>query len=790
MQAQDPSTFQHRLDRAHWRVEGRIATVVGLIAFVLAFVITVLGPTGYFALAWQANARDAEVTARLYASTVTLRIAGQVQEGTVDWQYDAQALIETDLVDSLLPERRTIVDRRDIMIAQAYGHGWNPVVIREPFAEIERRAPILVGTDHIADVLVSRDLSPLIGRTVLVALLSLALGLAIYGAAAALPMRSLRRTLAALRNKEAQGRREAEDHLRIVFENVVEGILILGAGSTVMSGNPASARIFGLVDVHDLAGRDLRELIGPLVDDGLSNPYPNGGAEGVGFRLDGQQFPLDITISDSRVMGRGNRIAIVRDITERKLAEARLSHLANFDSLTGLPNRTRFRSCLEQAARKARIKGRPFVLMFLDLDRFKTINDSLGHEVGDRLLQRVARTLAQCVEAASHEIGVAPGLVSRLGGDEFTVLVEGVSKVEAVGLVAERILAALNVPFVIGEHELFISASIGLVASRGLDGDLDSLIKQADIAMYRSKERGRNTFTFYTDQLDATIAERLRLETALRHAFERDEFRLCYQPKIDFGTGRTTGVEALLRWTPTDASPVAPDRFVPILEETGLISQVGAWVLRQACQQVMVWTEQGIEPIGLAVNLSARQFRQPDLFDVIARTLADTGLPPSRLEIELTESMLIDEIDEAVKILQRLGAMGIRIAIDDFGTGHSSLSYLKKFDLDTLKIDRSFVQDAPDSAADRSIASAVIELAHGLGLTVVAEGVENERQANFLRSQGCDQLQGYLISPPMEPAAAFTWLRQHQRGGLVHSPGSPDPRPPVAAPPPEMHCPN
>ncbi len=473
--------------------------------------------------------------------------------------------------------------------------------------------------------------------------------------------------------------------------------------------------------------------------------------------------------------GSHQRICIIRDITERKQHEARLSHMANFDSLTGLPNRSQFRERLQHAMARSRRSGRLLALMFLDLDRFKAINDSLGHDIGDKLLQRVGKLIGECVRESDSVTRLLDTLsateVFRLGGDEFTVLLEDLNGAEPAALVAQRILDAMAQPIQIGEHELYISTSIGITLYPRDDNDLDGLIKQADLAMYRSKELGRDTFHFFNQELNAAAIERHHLEGLLRHALERNEYLLHYQPTVCLVDGRVTGVEALLRWHRPGQAVVNPDRFVPILEETGLIVPVGLWVLRTACEQMMRWQRQGMRPINLAVNLSARQFRQGDLIEQIAQVLLSTGFAPARLELELTESMLVDDSETVVRIMSRLGAMGVRIAIDDFGTGHSSLSYLKRFDVDTLKIDRSFVRDTPDDPEDSAIAIAVVALGHGLRLSVVAEGVETQAQADFLRAQGCDEMQGYLIAQPADADEFAQWFAQRE----VAEGAAPDP---------------
>jgi diguanylate cyclase (GGDEF)-like protein len=430
---------------------------------------------------------------------------------------------------------------------------------------------------------------------------------------------------------------------------------------------------------------------------------------------------------------------------------------------------------LQHAIARARRTGRPFALMLLDFDRFKNINDILGHDIGDRLLIAVSRVLSSSLrdtDSVGRRIEVVPTEgVFRLGGDEFTILVEDLPETASVGVIAKRILAALSQPFLVGEHELFISASMGIAVSADDETDLDGLIKQADLAMYRSKELGGDTYCLFDEELSRQIANRHQFEMRLRRALERNEFLLHYQPKADLKTGRITGVEALLRWKPAGEDIVGPDRFIPILEETGLIVAVGAWVLQEACGQLVAWQRMGMPKINLAVNLSARQFRYEDLVGQISDVVARTGFDPARLEVELTESMLIDDSEAVRCAMTGLGAMGVSIAIDDFGTGQSSLRYLKRFSVDTLKIDRSFVKDTPHDPGDSAITAAVIALGHGLGLNVVGEGVETQAQLDFLRSRGCDGYQGYLLGRPMDAAAFYAWFAQRESVANSESPG-------------------
>ncbi len=727
--------------------DARLAIVVTWIAAVIAVVVSLAGPTGYNMLAYRAESREALVAARLHAAFITQVI----QNAGDSWRREVVGLIDADLSPSALPERRSIVDIENIEVSHSGPTFHGP--------RITVSAPLHTRDGVVGEVRIVRSTQPLVITTIGVAVLSCALGLAIYLSLRTLPLRALRRTLAELKAKEARAREEAENNLRLVFEHAIEGIMILSRSGRILSGNRAAVAMFGH-DVDALCEQSLASLLidFPAVDD--DRPLPIAHFETRARRAGGQPFPVEVTISESGMAGTPQRIAIIRDITERKVAEERLSVLANFDSLTGLPNRTQFRDRLALAMRRAGHQNRQLALMFLDIDRFKTINDSLGHDFGDRLLVQVASRLASCLRGRddTQPGDAGHGDVYRLGGDEFTVLLENLEGPDPAAQVAKRILHTLSQPIVIGEHELFISASIGITMYPDGETDLDGLIRQADMAMYRSKEIGRDTFSFYNAELDAIATERHLLETSLRQAFDQGHFRLVYQPKADLRTGRVTGVEALIRLHRPGQGPVSPDKFIPILEETGLIVPVGSWVIREACAQVVAWDAQGLPPVQLAVNLSARQFRQVDLIEQIGLILRETGLPAHRLEIELTESTLIEDSEAVTRIMASLGALGVAVAIDDFGTGHSSLSYLKRFDVDTLKIDRSFVRDTPDDPEDNAIAIAVIALAHGLALKVVAEGVENTRQADFLRAQGCDEIQGYLLSPPLDAEAFARWL--------------------------------
>ncbi len=439
---------------------------------------------------------------------------------------------------------------------------------------------------------------------------------------------------------------------------------------------------------------------------------------------------------------------------ERKEAEERVQYLATHDALTGLPNRVMFSEVLHMAIESAQRYEQKFAVLFIDLDRFKVINDTLGHETGDVLLREMALRLKQCLRASD--------VVARLGGDEFVVLLQGVHAPEQVIVAARKVLAATSQPIMLMGQECRVTASIGVCLYPGDGEDEQSLMKNADMAMYHAKEEGRSNFQFYSSETKAQSLERLTLESSLRRALERNEFRLHYQAKVDLRTGAITGVEALIRWHNAEHGLVSPAEFIPLAEETGLIVPIGRWVLNTACKQNAAWQAQGLPAISVAVNLSARQFTDEALSDNITAALSESGLAPQFLELELTEGMVMQHPERANRILNTLKDMGIRFAIDDFGTGYSSLAQLKHFPIDTLKVDRSFISDIPVHAEDMAITEAIIAMGKSLDLTVVAEGVETLEQVNFLREHGCDEMQGYFFSKPVEPEKFAELLSKHK----------------------------
>jgi diguanylate cyclase (GGDEF)-like protein/PAS domain S-box-containing protein len=556
----------------------------------------------------------------------------------------------------------------------------------------------------------------------------------------------------ALENFEREAmRKKTEDNLRKLsraVEQSASAVLITDRNGIIEYVNPWFTRITGYT-VAEVLGKTPRvlksgdthpETYKRMWDTILSGKEWTGELNNA--KKDGEHYWCLEVISplkdDSGAIT--HFVAVTEDISERKQTEQTIRHLAFHDPLTGLPNRRLFNDRLHQAAAMRHRRDNAFALMLLDLDRFKTVNDTLGHDIGDALLKAVAARLQGSTRQGDT--------LARMGGDEFALITLEVSQPEDVARLAEKLLDVLKEPFLLYGHELYVTTSIGVTLYPADASDADALIKNADIALYRAKDLGRNNFQFFTGDMNTAMMHRLRLESAMRWAVERNELILQYQPQADVITGRIRGAEALIRWRHPEFGMVSPAQFIPLAEETGMIVQIGEWILRTACAQAKAWEQAGV-PMRVAVNLSARQFHQGDLAETITDILAEMSLPPELLEVELTEGILMEDTQQTGAILDKLHKMGVQISIDDFGTGYSSLSYLKRLPIQVLKIDQSFVRDIHTDPDDRAIVTAVIALAHSMKLKVVAEGVETEDQLAFLRNYRCDIMQGYLFSRPV-----------------------------------------
>jgi diguanylate cyclase (GGDEF)-like protein/PAS domain S-box-containing protein len=541
-------------------------------------------------------------------------------------------------------------------------------------------------------------------------------------------------------------RKRAEERLRLaaqVFESTMEGIVITDARNQVVSVNPAFCAMTGF-ESEEVLGQHRNIIWGDALEAVPVSQDGSNGWRGESFlrRKSGERFPVWMSITDVLGLARevSHRVIVFAEITALKQTEARLHFLANHDPLTGLPNRLMFNERLQQALANAQRTGDQVGVLFVDLDRFKNVNDTLGHTIGDKLLQQVAGRVGACVRGTDT--------VARLGGDEFALILTNVQNDEDAQIVAQKILDAMRPAFEVDGHEIYITASIGIACCPPSGDVAELLLQRADVAMYSAKSLGKDTFRQYIPEMDAVAYERMVLENSLRRALERNEFLLYFQPQVSMDGHKIIGVEALLRWQHPELGLVAPIEFIPLLEETGLILPVGDWVLTEACLQGRRWLDQG-NAVRVAVNLSVRQFSHGDRAGKVERTLLQTGLPAALLELELTESIFMENIDQNVHTLKRIKELGVSIAIDDFGTGASSLTYLKHFPIDTLKICQSFVLNVPANPEDAAIASAVIGLAQNMSMVSVAEGVETPEQLDFLRARRCDHIQGFLFSKPM-----------------------------------------
>ncbi len=750
-----------------------LAAIVGRLALVVALIVAVVFPVGYFIQKYRDLVEYVDLVATVKADAITRMV---ITTNPELWTYQGHRLTELLSAEPMLREDEAVSvrDAKDNVLARVNGSPNPPVLLRSRTVQDSGRA--------VGRVEVERSLRGLFYGTSITAVLGLLLGAAVFITLRVLPLRALRRVTDALeknalrlnetleaKTREIAGRekvenelRESEERFRKLFELSPDGLLIVSEG-TIVQVNSMCTKMLGAIAPEDLVGRLFLELFHPdyrerveermryMREEGLPVPA----MEKKVLMVDGMTLDVDVATSPFTHRGKPSIQVVMRDITVRKEADDRLRYLAQYDALTDLPNRGLFRDRIERAMVQARRSGRSAAVLFIDLDRFKDVNDTLGHATGDKLLQQVAARLGECIRTGDT--------IGRFGGDEFGVILGDLAKQSDAGVVSEKINATLARPFELDGHSTFISGSVGIALYPADAADPETLSKNADAAMYRAKELGRNTYQFFAPEMNERAVQRMQMEASMRAALEREEFLLHYQPKVDLASGSICGMEALLRWAHPERGLVSPAEFIPVLEETGLIILVGEWVMREACRQIVAWQRVGLKVPPVSVNLSVRQFQQKNLEDVLRSIFGETGVGSNLLQFEITESMLMNDPDAAVRTLLGLRKAGVTLSVDDFGTGYSSLAYLKRFPLDELKIDRAFISDIVTEPDDAAITLAIISLAHSLGLKVVAEGVETEAQLNLLALHSCDEMQGYYFSRPVAATELEAMVREGRR---------------------------
>jgi len=727
-----------------------VLSVLTHLALAIAFTIALVPPI----ISLVSDYRH-ELAAVTIEAEINSRIVGQLIQSNPDlWFY------ETLRLDELLARRSLQSDNRE-EIRSIFGP--DKKLVAE--SKDKLRLPTITGNTMLFDagreigrIEVTRSLRPALIEALGMLLVSSLFGIAVFHVIRTIPLKALYRAFNELANEKEKA--------QITLKSIGDAVITTGADMRIDYLNPIAEKLIGWT-ASQVQGRHIEEILNiynemshqPAVNP-IRECLENDNSEIKNHailvrRTDQKEFHIEnfaapIRCTDGRILG---AVMVFHDVTDQKVAQIRLQHIAFHDSLTGLPNRALFRTKLSNALMDARPLKKHVSVLFLDLDRFKTINDSLGHSVGDELLILVAKRLEQCVRDTD--------VVCRMGGDEFTAVLSSINTMDNAGAVAQKIIESIAQPFTIQGHELRISTSIGISVYPEDGEDLDDLLKQADAAMYQAKEQGRNNYQYFNTAMSAKAAHEMQLETALQTAFENNEFFLEYQPKLNLEHNRIVGAEALLRWQSPVFGRVMPLEFIRRLEESGAILQVGNWVLNTAIQQAKKWHDAG-HFIAVAVNVSARQFKQGGLVDQIATMLQQAGLPPSLLQVEITESLLMEDAERCEAVMRKLINIGVNLSLDDFGTGYSSLSYLRRFPINELKIDRSFVVDMGTNEMADKIIKTVIELGQALGMKVTAEGVETDKQRMHLERLGCDEIQGYLLSPPLQTDAFETLIKKLQ----------------------------
>lgn len=723
----------------------KLALLKYFVAIAAAFIF-LAPPLAYLALQYQYERAVISVEADINGRLISELINANPELWTFEQLRLEEILAQRSRMNPR-PEDRAVFDLDDKLVAR------NADALDTP--RITAESVLFDAGTPAGRVEVSRSMRGSLVTTAWIAMLSLLLAIAVYVMTHYLPLRALHKAFTDLRQ-------EREKAL-VTLQSIGDAVITTDAAMQVEYLNPIAETLTGWTTAKarghhmDTVFKIFNEKTGEAAVNPIRECLATNAivemenhtvlvreADQARFHIEDSAAP--IRKEDGSIIG---AVMVFHDVTERRSAQNRLRHIAFHDDLTGLPNRALFQESLLRGMQDARDSGQRLAVLFMDLDRFKTINDSLGHAIGDELLILVGQRLQRCVRETD--------IVSRMGGDEFTAVLKDLDRAESAGLVAANIIEALSAPFQIHGQDLRISASIGITLYPD-DGDhVDVLLKNADTAMYHAKDKGRNNFQYYSASMSAEAMALMQLEAGLSTALENDEYVLEYQPKLDLESEQVIGAEALLRWNSPKLGRVMPADFVPLLEESGAICDVGHWVLRSAIMQAKRWMEAGL-PMTVSVNVSVRQFQQDSLVDDIMALLASVRLPVRLLQLEVTESILMEDADRNESIIRRLTDAGVRVALDDFGTGYSSLSYLRRFPISELKIDRSFVLDMVKNSTARKVIKTIIQLGQALDMTIVAEGVESEPQKILLRDMGCDALQGFLLSRPLSPEEFEEWL--------------------------------
>jgi diguanylate cyclase (GGDEF)-like protein/PAS domain S-box-containing protein len=717
------------------------------LAAIVSIIATVLPPVIYLGLSFNHEQASLQTEVEISAQ----QLSQLVSRNPELWRFEEarlEELLAHRPIHDNRKESRQIFSLDEQLIAEVKDKLHSPLI---------SDSGALLDSGHVVGTItITRSMRHFIHTGLLVSIASLLFGAFVYITMRALPIRILRETFDTLH--------EEKELANVTLQSIGDAVIVTDEKTRIKYLNPIAEYMTGwntidaiglpMSSVFNIVMDETRHLANNPIEDCIrDNRIVEMDEHTVLIRkIDGKEFQIEdsaapIRNNDGSVMG---AVMVFHDVTERIEAKKRLSYQANHDELTGLPNRSNLRTRLAQAVSFATRHQTLFAVLFLDLDRFKAINDSLGHDVGDDLLIAVVERLRKILRLEDT--------LARLGGDEFNIILENLNKPEDAGVVAQKIVDAIVQPFFVRDYKLFVSVSVGISIFPHDAGTAELLIKNADTAMYLAKDHGRNNYQYFTATMNQEATERLHIENALRHALENNEFFLEYQPKLDLNNNKIVGMEALIRWQNDKYGRVMPLKFIPLLEETGLILPVGHWVIKTAVQQAKQWLDAGW-PMRMSVNLSVRQFRQKDLLENIEKILQKHALPAKYLEVEITESLLMDNKDSSMALLNDLKKLGIAIALDDFGTGYSSLSYLRFFPFDIVKIDKTFVNDVNTDASAQAIVKAIVEMAHALNMEVIAEGVETADQLDSLKAMGCNEIQGYWLSKPQPAEAISRWLQ-------------------------------